>query len=181
MFHELLEILGLIFGASLLIISMATGLYYISEAIEEHTILTIKVIRYTTIGCSILHLLLLFEGLSLPRTLFSLFCYQIYSLMLSSFPRINVTGILFISSCLLAISDHAIWFFYFVNNHKEFSFVASFFGILVWLLPFLYFISLNANDNTLPGFESTEKNSIVKMIAAVLATFIGSERVSKVL
>lgn len=28
--------------------------------------------------------------------------------------------------------------------------IAAFFGLCVWLIPFAYFISLSANDNTLP-------------------------------
>jgi len=48
------------------------------------------------------------------------------------------------------LADHFLWFTYFSSNYYRFSEVASFFGLCVWLVPFIYFISLSASDNTLP-------------------------------
>ena len=51
---------------------------------------------------------------------------------------------------VLVLVDHFLWFSHFSSNYYRFSEVASFFGLCVWLVPFIYFISLSASDNTLP-------------------------------
>jgi len=54
------------------------------------------------------------------------------------------------------IVDHGVWFMFFTQNYYEFEEVVAFFTINVWLIPFSYFISLSANDNTLPyGVSNT--------------------------
>lgn len=70
----------------------------------------------------------------------------------------------------MVICDHFLWFFYFARitqeaRHKAhrayrgppvtqaapgFVDIATFFGICVWLAPLFLFLSLSANDNTLP-------------------------------
>ena len=52
----------------------------------------------------------------------------------------------------MVISNHVSWFFYFAEHAYTLSEVASFFGLLVWTVPFVYFISLSANEYTLPNF-----------------------------
>ncbi len=56
---------------------------------------------------------------------------------------------------VLVISNHFVWFFYFTHQYVSIAEVASFFGLLVWLVPFSYFISLSANEYTLPAYGST--------------------------
>lgn len=51
----------------------------------------------------------------------------------------------------MAVTDHCIWFIYFSNNYYPFREILAFFTICVWLIPFGFFISLSANENTLPG------------------------------
>eukprot|EP00842_Homolaphlyctis_polyrhiza_P005888 jgi/Hompol1/62/HPOL_003978-RA len=92
------------------------------------------------------------EKFPLWRILFSLGCHAWYSQMLPSFPAIQATSIVFIVSCILVLADHFVWFFYFAKFRYSMTEIASFFGILVWMVPFMYFISLSANDYTLPAF-----------------------------
>ncbi|KAJ3045768.1 hypothetical protein HDV00_007894 [Rhizophlyctis rosea] len=33
--------------------------------------------------------------------------------------------------------------------------IGTFFGLLVWAVPFMYFLSLSANEYTLPAFDPT--------------------------
>ncbi|KAI8983805.1 transmembrane adaptor Erv26-domain-containing protein [Pilobolus umbonatus] len=81
---------------------------------------------------------------------FSILCHLVYSLNLKTFPFINLTGLPFISSCILVFVDHFLWFRYFTTYHIPFMDIAAFFGLCVWLIPLAYFISLSANDNALP-------------------------------
>jgi hypothetical protein len=50
------------------------------------------------------------------------------------------------------------WFQHFSHHYYSFMSIASFFGICVWLIPFVYFISLSANDNALPSFDKSQDN-----------------------
>jgi hypothetical protein len=108
---------------------------------------------------------MLFESTPFWLTLFSLGCHLVYSLLLSNFPIIQLSDPVFILSCckctnvnvsvtqttVLVLADHFLWFSYFTTYHVfRFSEVAAFFCLCIWLVPFLFFISLSASDNTLP-------------------------------
>ncbi|EIW82074.1 hypothetical protein CONPUDRAFT_54408 [Coniophora puteana RWD-64-598 SS2] len=152
---------------------LASGLLYVSELIEEHS-RTAKVIGQRGIYAIIcLHILLwMSDSLPLPQIAFSVFCHAVYLQNFStSWPLISLSSLSFIASCLLAIADHFIWFFYFSRVSREtrqsvprfrnpipqtqkvaptFSEIATFFGICIWLVPLFLFLSLSANDNALP-------------------------------
>lgn len=51
----------------------------------------------------------------------------------------------------MSVINHLLWFRYFTANYYQFSTVVAFFLICVWAIPFSFFISLSANENTLPG------------------------------
>ncbi|XJO71440.1 hypothetical protein BDV3_000954 [Batrachochytrium dendrobatidis] len=168
------SILCLVFA----ILCLASGLYFLAEFVEENTVLSKKIIGYAiwiSVGS---HMMLLMDGFPWTGVVFSLVCHAWYSTMLPSFPAIEATSVKFIISCLLAVADHFVWFFYFSSRHYSISEIGSFFAILVWMVPFLFFISLSANDYTLPAFdtksisphnvdESTKKknNNFIKSIA----------------
>jgi hypothetical protein len=76
-----------------------------------------------------------------------------------------LSSVSFISSCVLAILDHFLWFSYFSHIIREsrqyyhrhalppvpsFLDITTFFGIFVWLAPLFLFLSLSANDHALP-------------------------------
>ncbi|KAF5388077.1 hypothetical protein D9615_000583 [Tricholomella constricta] len=149
-------------------LSLASGLLYVSELIEEHSRLA-KVYGQRGIYAIIaLHAILYFsESLPFPQTAFSITCHIIYLQNFSaSWPIISLTSISFLASCIFVISDHFLWFFYFARITQEarqlrtyrspppdvpgFTEIASFFGICVWLAPLFLFLSLSANDNALP-------------------------------
>ncbi|GES93271.1 DUF396-domain-containing protein [Rhizophagus clarus] len=121
---HLLSYAAAILAFLFLTLSLACGLYYLAELVEEYTVLTKKIIKKITLvdGCE-------------------------------TFPFINLTSLTFITSCVLVLADHFLWFQYFTSRYFAFVDVAAFFGICVWLIPFSYFISLSANDNALPSFD----------------------------
>ncbi|KIK67843.1 hypothetical protein GYMLUDRAFT_155264, partial [Collybiopsis luxurians FD-317 M1] len=147
----------------------ASGLLYISELIEEHSKLAKTIGQrgiYTIIG---LHIVLyITDSLPLKQTLFSIFCHVVYLQNFShAWPIISLSSISFIASCALVIADHFLWFFYFAQLNQQarhqrfytgklsvkppsFTEVATFFGTCVWLAPLFLFLSLSANDNTIP-------------------------------
>jgi len=77
----------------------ASGLFYLAEWVEEYTVLTKKIIRWTIIVVIIFHLLLmLFEDFPILYLLFGIIAHLAYSSLLPSFPFIEFFGIQFISS-----------------------------------------------------------------------------------
>lgn len=149
-------------------LSLASGLLYVSELIEEHSRLA-KLVGQRGIYVVIsLHVLLYFTD-SLPplQTIFSIACHVVYLQNFShTWPLISLTSPSFLASCVLVIADHFIWFFHFARITNEarhlrtyrgltvdvpsFIEIASFFGLCVWLAPLFLFLSLSANDNALP-------------------------------
>lgn len=119
----------------------------------------------------LLHTALYFtDGLPLHLTAFSILCHIVYLQNFSNtWPIISLTSISFMSSCILVMADHFLWFFYFSkltqtarhtayrgggygkrNEVPGFASIATFFGLCVWLAPLFLFLSLSANDNALP-------------------------------
>ncbi|ORY35187.1 DUF396-domain-containing protein [Rhizoclosmatium globosum] len=99
--------------------------------------------------------------MSWPRIAFSIACHAFYSQMLNTFPNIQLDDPFFIISCVLAVADHFLWFFWFAeaNHFHRFMDISAFFGLMIWLVPFMFFISLSAAENTLPAFDANSANS----------------------
>lgn len=69
---------------------------------------------------------------------------------------------------VLVLVNHYAWFVHFSSSHHptsatsyydqtyrtNFSEIASYFGLCVWLVPFALFVSLSASDNVLPTMGS---------------------------
>jgi len=150
-------------------LSLASGLLWISELIEEHSRIAKVIGQRGIYVIIILHVLLYFyDALPLAHVLFSIFCHAIYLRnFTASWPLISLSSMSFLASCILVITDHFIWFFYFAHVTQEarhrsrtyripaqtvpgFAEIATFFGVCVWLAPLFLFLSLSANDNALP-------------------------------
>jgi len=70
-----------------------------AEFVEEHTVLTKKIIKYTTgIVVAFHFLLLVLDAFPLWQTLFSIACHGVYSMLLQEFPFIALTSPFFIGS-----------------------------------------------------------------------------------
>ncbi|PFH51389.1 hypothetical protein AMATHDRAFT_142684, partial [Amanita thiersii Skay4041] len=160
--------IAVLFAFAFVTLSLASGLLYISELIEEHSRLAKVIGQRVLYAVIVLYLLLyVFDSLPLPQTAFSIFCHFVYlQNFSSSWPLISLTSLSFLASCVLVLADHFIWFFYFARithearylrsyhspapNVPGFTEIASFFAICVWLVPLFLFLSLSANDNALP-------------------------------
>ena len=57
---------------------------------------------------------------------------------------------------VLTLVDHFCWFFYFTSKYHSILEIASFFTLIVWIVPFMFFLSLSANEFTLPSVGSTQ-------------------------
>ncbi|GMM36440.1 Svp26 protein [Saccharomycopsis crataegensis] len=158
----LLSLIGILTGFVCLTLAIASGLYYLSELVEEYSELTKRTLYrliYTII--SVLLLLWIVEGFPFKLTVFSIAINFLYLKTLSKFPYLKIDSPDFILSGILTFINHFLWFNHFnnlsSNRHYDnriipsFSEIASFFGICVWLIPFSLFISLSAGENLLPS------------------------------
>ncbi|OBZ76242.1 Protein SVP26 [Grifola frondosa] len=158
-------------------LSLASGLLWISELIEEHSRYAKVIGRRSIYAVIAIHVLLYFyDSLPLKHILFSIFCHIVYlQNFTASWPFISLTSLSFLASCVLVIVDHFLWFFYFAGvtqdarhrahrtsrgapisqNSPGFADIATFFGVCVWLVPLFLFLSLSANDNALPVNSGT--------------------------
>ncbi|KAH8830402.1 transmembrane adaptor Erv26-domain-containing protein [Flagelloscypha sp. PMI_526] len=172
------------------VLSLASGLLYVAELIEEHSRLAKTIGQRAIYGIIALHgLLYLFDQLPFNLLAFSALCHVVYLQNFSSqWPIISLTSWTFIASAILVIVDHFLWFFYFSRltaaarhqrNHYRynapttpgFSEISTFFGICVWLVPLFLFLSLSANDNALPVSGSDGKETSVSAPNARVSLF----------
>lgn len=158
----LLSIAGIVSGFICLTLAIASGLYYLSELVEEHAELTKRTL-YRTI-CTIMVVLVLLwlgEGFPFWHTLYAVCLNGLYLKTLLKFPYLRIDSADFIALGVLTFVNHFLWFNYFNGLLQgrdyssriapTFSEISSFFGICVWLVPFALFISLSAGENLLPS------------------------------
>jgi len=160
-------------SAGFVIFSLANGLLWIAELIEEHSKVSKSIGVRLTYGIVLLHVALYFtETLPFHLLVFSTACHIVYLQNFSAtWPLISLTSPTFILSCIAVVADHFLWFSHFAREaqkarqwqrsryastapsdttHYSFWETTSFFGICVWLIPLFLFLSLSANDNALP-------------------------------
>ncbi|KAJ1862480.1 erv26 super protein [Coemansia sp. RSA 2703] len=166
-------IAGVLFG----VFSLACGLYVLSSWVEEYPRQARKAIHYTALALDAILVLTLFDGLSLWRVAITLAANYVYLQNLHTFPMVSLGGPVFLLSCGLTISNHFMWFFYFIK-HLGYSFgqVCSFMLLCVWLVPLALFVSLTPEDAALPSGGSGEggRKSRQNMFKAMFARFVRS-------
>ncbi|KAH8731475.1 transmembrane adaptor Erv26 [Phaeosphaeriaceae sp. PMI808] len=167
----ILGYVGVILGFGFLTLAIASGLYYLSELVEEHTVFAKKLLHrliYGVVGLQVL--LLLVDGFPMVLSALSIVSHVVYAQNLRRFPIVKLTDPLFLLSCALVIANHYLWFRHFSHsppssayssypyardvNIPSFTEIASYFGLCVWLVPFALFVSLSAGENILPSMGS---------------------------
>lgn len=136
-------------------VCLATGLYYLAELVEEYTSLTRRIIGYIIKGIIALHVLLLIVD-RLP--FFCIACglgtHLLYHRLLKTFPYINLTSYDFLGSLGGLLVSVVAWARFFLRDPRcafvTIEWIVGFTLVMVWLVPFAFFISLAANDSVLP-------------------------------
>ncbi|KUJ22793.1 DUF396-domain-containing protein [Mollisia scopiformis] len=188
--------IGLALGFGFLTLAIASGLYYMSELVEEHTVIAKRLLTrmiYLVIGVQVL--LCLIDGFPWTLSLLSIFSHLVYLGNMRKFPVVKLSDPLFIASCVLVLLNHYVWFnhFSFASLARAptsrydptalptFTEIASYFGICVWLVPFALFVSLSASDNVLPtmgseapaGAATTKRQGMIKVVVDTIRDSIG--------
>ncbi|KAL9086000.1 MAG: hypothetical protein Q9159_004393 [Coniocarpon cinnabarinum] len=157
-------------------LSGTSGLYYLSEIVEEHTVIAKKFItREIYAVIAILFLLWIVDGYPTLLSIVSIASHALYLQNLRRFPIVKLSDPVFIASCALVLLNHYLWFRHFskppafppssssyrrlmaespYDDYPSFTEVASFFGLCVWLVPFSLFVSLSAGEYVLPSMGS---------------------------
>ncbi|KJR85999.1 uncharacterized protein SPSK_09741 [Sporothrix schenckii 1099-18] len=159
---------GAVVGFGFLTLAIASGLYYLSELVEEHTVFAKRFLNRLIQGIIVLQAVLcIVDRFPLWQTLLGIFSHVVYLGNMRRFPYVQLSDPLFLLSCVLVLLDHYVWFKYFSTTQQRayqnmssyydtpanvptFMQIASYFGICVWLVPFALFVSLSASDNVLP-------------------------------
>lgn len=181
-------------GFVFLVLAIAAALYYISELVEEHLEPTRRLLTrliYAVMGVFVL--LVVVDRFPLMLSIFSVFSYWVYLRNLTKFPYVELSAPVFLTSCVLVIANHFLWFNHFHNPYIPsieerlkhdyvppriplFIEVCSFFGLCVWLVPFALFVSLSAHDNLLPHHiaaeEKKKNNGLAKVVVAHMREFV---------
>ncbi|XP_060565478.1 protein TEX261-like [Ruditapes philippinarum] len=150
-FLYLLSWLALCIQILVVTLSIAAGLYYLAELVEEYTVFTSKVIRYLIIfNTSVYICLLLFEEMPFFTILFGLLGNGAYFLLLREFPYFALSSPGFIGSVVSVVLNHYLAFSHFTQEWYPFHEVLAYFTVCLWMVPFAFFVSLSANENVLP-------------------------------
>ncbi|KAJ2904735.1 hypothetical protein MKZ38_007353 [Zalerion maritima] len=167
----LIGYLGTVLGFCFLTLSIASGLYYLSELVEEHTVIAKRLlIRLIYLSIGLQTVMALVDRLPVTPTVFGVVAHVVYLGNMSRFPFVKLTDPLFLLSGVMVLGHHYLWFRFFSQaqgrayanmtniydpiDAPTFSQVASYFGLCVWLVPFALFVSLSAGDNVLPTMDS---------------------------
>lgn len=136
-------------------VCLATGLYYLAEMVEEYTRVTKKVLSWSikiSIGLNVA--LLVVDRLPFVNIALSVGALCTYHTLLKKFPFMALTSPEFVGSVAALVANHFMWMRHFRNDSDEYYSVEhllGFFLMVVWIVPFGFFISLAANESVLPG------------------------------
>lgn len=91
---------GAIIGFCFLTLAIASGLYYLSELVEEHTVIAKRLLTrliYTLIGVQVA--LWLVDGFPFGATMLGVFAHVVYLGNMRRFPFVKLSDPLFLLSC----------------------------------------------------------------------------------
>ncbi|KAK9820458.1 hypothetical protein WJX72_010579 [[Myrmecia] bisecta] len=74
-----------------------------------------------------------------------------YLRLLKRFPFISLMSMEFLSSTVLLVVSQGLWTRHFWNSWHSMEYILGFFLVMVWLVPFVLFLGLSANETVLPG------------------------------
>mmetsp|Transcript_29202 Transcript_29202/g.82395 ORF Transcript_29202/g.82395 Transcript_29202/m.82395 type:complete len:231 (+) Transcript_29202:454-1146(+) len=135
-----------------LLTSLATGLFYLAELVEEHTKTTKKILRHTIHASVVVQLLLLVVD-RMPAICIAagILAQLSYYQLLKGFPFIPLTDIRFMFSSVMLVINHCCWMRHFLSTTHSMEWICSFFFLAVWMVPFGFMMSLVSLDSVLPG------------------------------
>jgi len=147
-----LTLCSLLLQCFLATLGIAAGLYYLAELVEEFTTLAGRIIKYVIWASLPLHLLLYtLEELPLSLTLTGVTAHLLHLSLLAHFPFFFLTSPPALSALGVFLAQHYFAYSHFLGSaYYTPQEVVAYMLLLVWLVPFSFFVSLSANENILP-------------------------------
>ncbi|KAG0436614.1 Testis Expressed Sequence [Dictyocoela muelleri] len=162
----------LIFG---ILLGLSISLYYSIRYIEEHTFAAKNKIDKIIKSIMILHLLPLIRGIGIPIVLFSLLVQLLFYNLLDLYPDIKPSNLQFLFGGFLALVNH-FWFLKSAIEKNLYTLeVVFYFVFIVWVTPFCFFMSLSANEDTLPQQGKKRETWVGKFVKNLFIGFSKSE------
>lgn len=150
-FLSLLSYFSLLVQICFVTVSIAAGLYYLAELVEEYTVMSKKVITWMIMGSVLLYIIFIFtERFTWTLILCGLGSQALHAAILKNFPYVKFLSPCFLGAVILLLANHYLAFIYFQQQFHPFTEVMAYFTLCLWLVPFALFVSLSANDNVLP-------------------------------
>ncbi|XP_065828248.1 protein TEX261-like [Oscarella lobularis] len=133
------------------IVCLASGLYYLADLVEEYTVITKRIIKALLWIVGLVHAgLAVFEGIPLTVIGTSFLANAVYALLLKNFPFVEFTSLRFVGGFGMLALNHYIAFQFFLTVWHPFAEILAYFTVCLWLVPFIFFVSLSASENVLP-------------------------------
>lgn len=150
-FLSLLSYVSLLVQICFVTVSIAAGLYYLAELVEEYTVMAKKVITWMIVGSVLLYAVFIFtERFTWTLILCGVGAQGLHAAILKNFPYVKFLSPSFLGAVILLLLNHYLAFIYFQQQFHPFTEVMAYFTLCLWLVPFALFVSLSANDNVLP-------------------------------
>ncbi|XP_062560481.1 protein TEX261 [Armigeres subalbatus] len=150
-FLSLLSYFSLLVQICFVTVSIAAGLYYLAELVEEYTVMAKKVITLMILGSVVLYVVFIFtERFSWTLILCGMGAQALHAAILKNFPYVKFLSPCFLGAVILLLANHYLAFIYFQQQFHPFTEVMAYFTLCLWMVPFSLFVSLSANDNVLP-------------------------------
>ncbi|XP_058830309.1 protein TEX261 [Topomyia yanbarensis] len=150
-FLSLLSYASLLVQICFVTVSIAAGLYYLAELVEEYTVTAKRIITWMVIASVLLYVIFIFtEQFSWTMLLCGMGAQALHVVILKNFPYVKFLSLSFLGAVILLLVNHYLAFIYFQQQHHPFTEVMAYFTLCLWLVPFALFVSLSANDNVLP-------------------------------
>ncbi|KAI5172678.1 hypothetical protein NEFER03_1734 [Nematocida sp. LUAm3] len=139
------------------IVSFSVGfvafLYKAIQYIEEYPNRAKEKIYYIIYGICAMHILLFFRGFSIFLIGFSIICQLLFFNLLEDYPNIETAGAGFIVAVTFTFINHMAFLSAMLKKKSGLFEIFLYFFVIVWTVPFSFFLSLTANDSVIvpPG------------------------------
>ena len=95
---------GTLLGFCFLTLAIASGLYYLSELVEEHSVFAKRLLTRMVYAVVAVHIFLwIIDGLPFWATLLGIFSHFVYLGNMRRFPMVKLSDPLFILSCSMSL------------------------------------------------------------------------------
>ncbi|KAL4527536.1 hypothetical protein Ndes2526A_g08683 [Nannochloris sp. 'desiccata'] len=150
-----LSLLLVYFGFYLFIVfvslSIACGLYYLAELIEEFTVTTKRILGYTCRAILVVHALLLIDRLPFHCLVLGFGAHISYIRLLKRFPYMQLSSPESLTAVAACLVSSAAWLYHWHKSYYTVEYILAFMLVTSWCVPFVFFLSMAGDQAVLPG------------------------------